>query len=70
VVEQGRTGTLSGDVVGTYTGAAPSTSTDVVLGGTGDFAGWTGFGTGAQTSDVAEGPWDADIELHLAPPTG
>lgn len=105
-----RTGELTGDIVGTYTGTGISSpnaaeitldwtmsatidgigsgtltlrsywywsgdgatvTTDHVIGGTGDFAGWTGYGTGVQTSDDGVGnTFDADIELHLAPPTG
>lgn len=104
-----RSGRLSGDVTGTYTGAGTAspngaevtldwtadvtvdgfgsgtlmlrshwswsgdgaaTSTDHVLGGTGDLAGVTGFGTGVQTSDRGPGnEYTADIQLMLARPT-
>lgn len=46
-------------------------TTDHVIGGTGDLAGVTGFGTGVQTSDFGFGvEYTADIELHLAQPSG
>ena len=45
-------------------------TTDHVIGGTGDLAGVTGFGTGVQTSDFRFGvEYTADIALMLAPPT-
>jgi hypothetical protein len=52
-----------------WSGDGYTTTADHVVGGTGDFAGWTGFGTGVQTTDFGFGnEFHADIELQLAPP--
>jgi hypothetical protein len=62
------TGTLTLRSDEIWTGDAARTAVDVVLGGTGDFEGVTGYGSTVHTDD---GPtFTTEIELHLTRPTG
>lgn len=63
------TGTLTLRSYWVWTGDGATTATHHVINGTGDLDGVTGFGTSEQISDFGFGqPFDATIELMLAPP--